>query len=103
MDGTFDHEDPNNRLEEIPLDDLNNYQDDEDQYFDTPSPSQIYETNLDDNDQNILADDIDINYNDQELRREWVWQRKVETIKSAITLLESSGMQGWIVEIPEIF
>ena len=34
MDGTFDHEDPNNRLEEIPMDDLNNYQDDDDEYFD---------------------------------------------------------------------
>ena len=36
MDGTFDHEDPNNRPEEIPMDDLNYYQDDEDDdgYFD---------------------------------------------------------------------
>ena len=51
------------------MDDLNDYQDNELQYFDAWSPSQVYETNLDDNDQNILADDIDINYNDQEFQR----------------------------------
>ena len=74
---TFDHKDPNNRLEEIPMNDLSNYQDDEDQYFDAPSPSQIYETNPDDNDQNILADDININYNDQELREgNWYGKKK---------------------------
>ena len=35
MDGVFDHEDPNNRPEEIPMDDLNLPEDDEDdEYFD---------------------------------------------------------------------
>ena len=65
MDGTFDHEDPNNRPEEIPLNDLNNQpEDDDDEFYDARSPShmQIQETVIgDDNDQNILADDIDIN------------------------------------------
>ena len=36
MDGVFDHEDPNNRPEEIPLDDLGgNNDDDDDEYFDS--------------------------------------------------------------------
>ena len=37
MDRVFDHEDPNNRLEEIPMDDLGSYDednDDDDEYFD---------------------------------------------------------------------
>ena len=58
---TFDHEDPNNRPEEIPMHDLNNYQDDDD----------VMETTFSggDNHQHTLADDIDINYNDEELQK----------------------------------
>ena len=64
MDGTFDHEDPNNRPEEIPMNDLNNYNEDNDEYFDaldldtmetiftcTGTGSEM----IGDNDQNILV------------------------------------------------
>ena len=85
MDDTFDHEDPNNRPEEIPMDDLDNYDEDNDEYFDVYDLEMMETIFSGGNDQNILADDIDINYNDQELqRRELVLQRKVETVKSAI-------------------
>ena len=45
-----------------------------------------------DNEQNNSADDIDINYDDEELqRRELVWQRKIKVVKSAI--LDVTGKQ----------
>ena len=82
MDRVFDHEDSNNRPEEIPMDDLNNLPDDE--FYDAHGETSFISGGGGEN-ENILADDTNINCDSWELKRkELLWQTKVEIVRSAI-------------------
>ena len=86
MDGVFDHEDPNNRLEEIPLDYMDDDEyDDDDEYFDAHGKTSFM-TGGEMVNENILEYDTDENFDSWELRRKkLLWDTKIEIVRSAIS------------------
>ena len=89
MDGVFDHDDPNNRPEEIPMDDLGN----DDEYFDTydhPYEETTFTSGggeipiemVDDKGRPI--ENLANNPEYQRLQRERKLLKKANTLKSAI-------------------
>ena len=100
MDRVFDHEDPNNRPEEIPMDDLGSYDeddDDDDEYFDAHD-LDIMETTFSsggtkmfDKEGRPITPLANIVQNIKEFRAIVFYEKKANIVKSAI--LDVTGMQ----------